>query len=451
MFDQQTPPSVQPKPLAPAPLSVSPPLAAQPAQQEDAGPRPPWDNGPRPTAAPQKDPEGAKSAPGDAPVVSVATPAARVQVSDPASMPVVESVTPPPRAGLARQRPKGAGAIPRVPGRMVVMPQSFLVPPKRPTRTSRVVVVTFIALLVAGIMWAGGIFISQTIDAPFPFFAAKRKKSPVQPPAPPIDVNAPLPAPPAVPVPALPPSDSPSNAGSGTGSGGQASEPSVTAPAPSVLPLTAPTPTPAPPSQTPGETPSAVQAVVRVASAADADSDGLTDEEEKLYLTDPTKSDTDGDGFTDGAEVKNLYDPLKGGGARLANGGTVNQYINPTLKYTVLAPKSWVVKPTDNTAQEVLFTSATGEFVSILVQNNRSGLSVQQWYKQQNPAADPGALVDFTTLQQLNGVESPDGLTSYLAVGNHVFVFSYNIGIRTDANFLTTVTMMRNSFTPSVQ
>ena len=43
----------------------------------------------------------------------------------------------------------------------------------------------------------------------------------------------------------------------------------------------------------------------------DSDQDGLTDEEEKLYETDPKNRDTDGDGYSDGAEVKSGYDPRK--------------------------------------------------------------------------------------------------------------------------------------------
>ncbi|PJA86736.1 MAG: hypothetical protein CO141_03145 [Candidatus Moranbacteria bacterium CG_4_9_14_3_um_filter_42_9] len=43
----------------------------------------------------------------------------------------------------------------------------------------------------------------------------------------------------------------------------------------------------------------------------DMDNDGLTDEQEKVYGTDPTKQDTDGDGFKDGEEIANGYDPLK--------------------------------------------------------------------------------------------------------------------------------------------
>ena len=43
----------------------------------------------------------------------------------------------------------------------------------------------------------------------------------------------------------------------------------------------------------------------------DSDQDGLTDEEEKSYGTDPRKKDTDGDGYSDGAEVRSGYDPRK--------------------------------------------------------------------------------------------------------------------------------------------
>lgn len=42
----------------------------------------------------------------------------------------------------------------------------------------------------------------------------------------------------------------------------------------------------------------------------DSDGDGLTDEQEKLWGTDPHNPDTDGDGYPDGIEVANGYNPL---------------------------------------------------------------------------------------------------------------------------------------------
>jgi len=49
----------------------------------------------------------------------------------------------------------------------------------------------------------------------------------------------------------------------------------------------------------------------------DSDNDSLTDEQEKIYGTDPKKADTDGDGYKDGDEVIHGYDPLVPGSARL--------------------------------------------------------------------------------------------------------------------------------------
>ena len=43
----------------------------------------------------------------------------------------------------------------------------------------------------------------------------------------------------------------------------------------------------------------------------DSDQDGLSNDEEKLYGTDPFEKDSDGDGYSDGVEVESGYDPLK--------------------------------------------------------------------------------------------------------------------------------------------
>jgi hypothetical protein len=43
----------------------------------------------------------------------------------------------------------------------------------------------------------------------------------------------------------------------------------------------------------------------------DSDQDGLSDDEEKTYNTNPSNRDTDGDGYSDGTEIKGGYDPLK--------------------------------------------------------------------------------------------------------------------------------------------
>lgn len=47
-----------------------------------------------------------------------------------------------------------------------------------------------------------------------------------------------------------------------------------------------------------------------VSRKSDIDQDGLPDEEEPLYRTDPLNPDTDGDGFLDGEEINSGHDPL---------------------------------------------------------------------------------------------------------------------------------------------
>lgn len=53
----------------------------------------------------------------------------------------------------------------------------------------------------------------------------------------------------------------------------------------------------------------------------DSDQDGLSNDEEVLYKTDPLNKDTDGDGYMDGVEVESGYDPTKPApGDRLISG-----------------------------------------------------------------------------------------------------------------------------------
>lgn len=53
--------------------------------------------------------------------------------------------------------------------------------------------------------------------------------------------------------------------------------------------------------------------VLHSEETTDPDGDGLTDEEERVYYTDPLNADTDGDSYFDGDEVRNGYSPLAAG------------------------------------------------------------------------------------------------------------------------------------------
>lgn len=73
-------------------------------------------------------------------------------------------------------------------------------------------------------------------------------------------------------------------------------------------PEASPRPSPAATADTAASPPPSLQLpTVR----ADTDSDGLPDDLERIYQTDPKNPDTDKDGYEDGLEVANGYDPTK--------------------------------------------------------------------------------------------------------------------------------------------
>lgn len=289
------------------------------------------------------------------------------------------------------------------------------------------------AALIGAIMWGAGFLLSETIDINLPFFVQKRK--PPRVPAVPSDVPVELPVT-AVPL-LTPPSTALPSEPVPLPQGEQSREEPLSSPP--ILP----------PEQNQSER--LELPVSRVPSALDSDTDGLTDEEEKLFLTSPSNPDSDGDGFRDGDEVVKFYAPDTGSGKQLEETGFVIRYTNPVSGLTILYPKSWLLKATDNTAQEVLITSPTGEFVSILEQSNSDLLPIRDWYSKQNPSTDPATFAELNSGSGLAGIESPDGLTAYFAGKTSVIVVAYNIGLRSDANFLTTVAMMRKSLTAPVK
>lgn len=68
-------------------------------------------------------------------------------------------------------------------------------------------------------------------------------------------------------------------------------------------------------------------------SGTDTDKDGLQDELEAKYGSDPLKYDTDGDGYNDGEEISHGYSPLEGNNVRLSKRIEVD-LSDQTLKYS---------------------------------------------------------------------------------------------------------------------
>ncbi len=181
--------------------------------------------------------------------------------------------------------------------------------------------------------------------------------------------------------------------------------------------------------------------------ALDTDADGLTDIEEGLYSTDYLKSDMDDDSYIDGLEVLNLYNPAGVAPQKIEETDLVKIYSNPTYNYTIFYPASWLARALgETTSEEVMFTSATGEFIQVIVEDNLSNLPPLDWYLAEAPGTNPSEVGGVTTKSGLSGVKSPDGLTAYFSAGGKIYVLSYNVGIKTELNYKSTFEMMIKSF-----
>lgn len=235
---------------------------------------------------------------------------------------------------------------------------------------------------------------------------------------------------------------------------------------PTPAPVVEPTPTPPPPASVevatsteevtpPVVTSAPVQPPFSIifpfknyTKTMDTDNDGLTDEEEKIYGTDPALPDTDSDGFLDTLEIQNLYNPIGFKPVRLFDSGKVKIYQNPTFNYSIFYPGDWIAQSLDPNNKDMMFTAATGEFVEVLVEDNPLKMTAEAWYLGQSPGVNASQLEHFVTKEKLEGVKSPDGLVAYISFEDKIFAINYNIGLKTEINFLGTFEMMVNSFRP---
>jgi len=187
-------------------------------------------------------------------------------------------------------------------------------------------------------------------------------------------------------------------------------------------------------------------APVILPTAPDSDSDGLTDIEEELFRVKAENEDTDSDGYRDGLEVINLYNPAGFAPQKIEETALVEIYENPTYDFQIFYPANWLAKALDETNQEIMITSATGEFVQIIVVENKEGLALLDWYLEKAPEVKPTDVGTVATKSGLSGIKTPDELTAYFSIGDKIFAISYNIGVKTELNYKSTFEMIIRSF-----
>ena len=189
-----------------------------------------------------------------------------------------------------------------------------------------------------------------------------------------------------------------------------------------------------------------INATSPLTPSKDTDEDGLTDSEEAVYQTNVNMKDTDGDSYYDGAEVASGFDPAKGGGAKLADSTSIKTYSNPGAGYSAPYPAGWAAGAAGEGGSDVMFTSTTGEFIQISVQENTARQPVLDWYLSQSPAIDQ-TKVNTAVINGKSAVLSPDNLNVYIGDGSRVIVATYNPGTKTQISFGKTFQYMYQHLT----
>ncbi len=155
----------------------------------------------------------------------------------------------------------------------------------------------------------------------------------------------------------------------------------------------------------------------------DTDNDSLSNSEEEIFGTDPEILDSDADGYYDGQEVFNLYNPKGFAPMKIIDSGLVQEYSNPTWKYRLYYPVSWVATAIDaRDNNDILLSAITGDYIHIKSSEKLSGESFPGWFGR---VVGDQLYTDIVLTKNRFSVpfyRRKDGLVTYFEAGNRVFM-----------------------------
>jgi hypothetical protein len=182
--------------------------------------------------------------------------------------------------------------------------------------------------------------------------------------------------------------------------------------------------------------------------SSDVDRDGLTDIEEAIFGTSPSKPDSDADGFTDGSEVPGGYNPAIAAGALLVDAGYIDtietNFIDTNFK--TLYIRNWFARSLP-AVKQVQITADTGENIKITVSDNAQSTSVGNWFLLNNPLVLPSQITAIS-VGELEGIITPSGLKIYLTdpLRKNIYTFEYIIGAGDEMRYPSIFRMIVDNF-----
>jgi len=130
----------------------------------------------------------------------------------------------------------------------------------------------------------------------------------------------------------------------------------------------------------------------------------------------------------------------------LKDSGLVKTYVNNQFGYEIFHPTQWTSRVVDLQTGDVIINTGTGEFIEVIVEENEDNLPITSWYVSQAPGVRVSDLETFVAKSGLDGIKSPDRLTTYFTRGGLVYIISYGLGQAQEVYYSRTFEMMLNSF-----
>jgi len=206
---------------------------------------------------------------------------------------------------------------------------------------------------------------------------------------------------------------------------------------PAPTPISPPVPTASETTTSDTTSPPTTPEAVNPTEGVDQDADGLTDREEVLYSANVSNPDTDGDSYQDGAEVRNVFSPAA---KNKALGAEAFMQALSWSDLSIVVPKVWslVIDPTNS--QAAALSTGSSSIFNMVLRTNPSHTTLAEWV-----GSDSSGTTAFKTKGGYDAMQTSNGLTTYVAIGDKILVITYDLNGDASYDYRTSYAMVLNS------